>query len=62
MEGQGKPRLKRADKVVHLYTQADRARKMAADCGSQLVAELFELHASLCERNAQTRQLKRPRR
>jgi hypothetical protein len=25
---------------------------MAADCGSSTVAELFEVHADMCERNA----------
>jgi hypothetical protein len=43
------------NKIVHLYTQADRARKIASECGSQLVAELLEDHARLCERNAQVR-------
>lgn len=39
-------------KVVHLISQADRARKLAAGCGSPIVAELFMLHAQLCEENA----------
>jgi hypothetical protein len=41
------------DEVAHLLTQAERARRMASECGSQLVADLFEMHAQLCERNAQ---------
>jgi hypothetical protein len=39
-------------KVVHLISQADRARKLAAGCRSPLIAELFMLHAQLCEVNA----------
>jgi hypothetical protein len=31
---------------------------MAAECGSSLVAELFEVHARMCERNA--RQYREP--
>lgn len=54
---QCKERKKRAaTKVVDLYTQADRARKLAAASGSTLVAELFEMHARLCEQNAEARQ------
>lgn len=56
MHRQGKRRLKRPDKTVHLYAQADRARKVAAECGSQLVADLLEEHAQLCEQNALRRQ------
>jgi hypothetical protein len=46
-------RAKRSEaKVIHLISQADRARKLAAGCGSSLIAELFILHAQLCEENA----------
>jgi hypothetical protein len=41
------------DKVIHLISQADRARKLAAGCRSPVIAELFILHAQLCEENAQ---------
>jgi hypothetical protein len=54
-----KRRAGHPDKVVHLYSQADRARRMAVECGSALVADLFEIHAQMCERNAKMR---RPRR
>jgi hypothetical protein len=50
-----------ADKAAHLLSQAERARKMAAQCGSIMVADLFEVHAQMCERNArslQSRKLK----
>jgi len=40
------------DKVAELIAQAQRARRMAADCGSSMIAELFEVHADMCERNA----------
>jgi hypothetical protein len=50
----GKKRLPgKSDKVVQLVTQAERARKIASECRSQLIADLFEVHAQLCERNAQ---------
>lgn len=58
MDRTGKRRLK-PDKIVHLYTQADRARRMAAECGTDLIADLFEVHALMCERNAK---MARPRR
>ena len=48
-------RQRPADKVVHLFTQADRARELASESGSELVADLLEMHAQLCERNAQRR-------
>jgi hypothetical protein len=48
----------KSNKVERLHTQADRARKIASQ-SSQLVAELFEMHAQLCERNALARQQKR---
>jgi hypothetical protein len=46
------------DKLAQLISQAERARRMAAECGSSLVAELFEVHARMCERNA--RQYRQP--
>src|SRR5262245_44301539 len=49
----------KADKVAH---QAQLARKIAAECGSQMVAELLELHAANCERNAQLRRQRQDRR
>ena len=61
MERQVKKRQRAPNKVVHLYTQAERARKLATKCGSPLVAELFELHAEVCDRNAQLNQEKRRR-
>jgi hypothetical protein len=39
-------------KVIRLISQADRARTLAANCGDTLIAELFILHAQLCEENA----------
>lgn len=62
MEHDAKQRIRRPDKVTHLYTQADRARKLASECGSQLVAELLEDHARLCEQNAELRRHRRTRR
>jgi hypothetical protein len=59
MPGNGKRPARPANKVVHLYSQADRARRMAAECGSALVADLFELHAQICERNADKAQRRR---
>jgi hypothetical protein len=60
----GKNRLPaKPDKVVHLISQAERARRIASECGSQLIADLFEVHAQLCERNAQLlkqRRLRQP--
>ena len=53
-----KRRNRASDKVVHLHNQADRARMLALQCGSQLVADLLEDHARLCERNAELRHLR----
>ena len=51
MPNKGKRRVvRKSGKVEHLYSQAERARKLASECGSQLVADLFEIHAELCER------------
>ena len=44
------------DKVSHLRSQADRARRLAAVCGSPSVAELWEMHAVLCDQKAELRQ------
>jgi hypothetical protein len=52
-------RVSKGNKAAHLNVQAERARKLAFECGSPLIAELFEIHAALCERNARTRQQKR---
>jgi hypothetical protein len=44
------------DCLVAQYTQARRARKLGAECGSQLLAEIYEIHANLCEQSARLRQ------
>jgi len=54
LQPRGRKRI-RGDRIRHLNIQADRARKMASTCGSSLIADLFELHAALCERNAAAR-------
>ncbi|MGE4249032.1 MAG: hypothetical protein AB7F09_06565 [Parvibaculaceae bacterium] len=59
MSGGKRQVVRKSQKVTHLYTQAERARKLAGECGSRLVADLYELHANICEQNAR---LKRPRR
>jgi hypothetical protein len=46
-------RPRKQDKAAALHSQAQRARQMAAECGSALVADLYALHAELCERNAE---------
>lgn len=51
----GKQRTKVPNKVAHLHRQADRARKLALESGSPLVAELYEMHARECERKAEKR-------
>jgi hypothetical protein len=38
--------------VMHRMTQAERARTLAAKCGPSVIADLLEIHAQLCERNA----------
>lgn len=48
----GKSRRKVSNKVLDLRRQADRARKLAAESVSPLVAELYEIHALECERSA----------
>ena len=53
-----KRRNRTSDKVVHLHNQADRARMLALQCGSQLVADLLQDHARLCERNAERRHVR----
>lgn len=55
-------RHRRSDKVSQLYTQADRAKRMAEDCVSDLVGDLYRLHALACERNAAQRQKRSKRR
>lgn len=42
-------------------TQPERARALAANCGSSTVAGLLEVHAQLCEQNAKPK-IVRPRR
>jgi hypothetical protein len=37
--------------ALHPLSMPERARIIAAQCGSAYVAELMELHARLCERN-----------
>jgi hypothetical protein len=50
--------------AMHRMTQAERARALAANCGPSVVAELLEVHAQCCERNAASMALrgKAPRR
>ena len=48
-----------SDKISHLKNQADRARRLAAVCGSASVAELWEMHAVLCDQKAELRQRRR---
>jgi hypothetical protein len=36
-------RLRRSDKMSHLESQAKRARKLAAEFGSNLLAEIYEI-------------------
>ena len=38
-------------KIDRLHAQADRARKIATQCGFGLVADLLETHARICMRN-----------
>ncbi len=59
MQDRKKPRAQKGNKMVRLLTQAERARKLAAECGSSLVAELYEVHAGICEQNARARRQKR---
>jgi hypothetical protein len=54
-EGTGKPRRKVSNRVLDLRRQADRARKLASESISPLVAELYEIHALECERSAAKR-------
>ena len=37
--------------LLRLMSMSERARAIAARCGSEQVAELLELHARLCEKN-----------
>ena len=59
MPDNGKRTMARDSKLVQLISQAKRARRLAAACNTPIVAELFEIHAQMCERNAQ--QYRRPR-
>jgi hypothetical protein len=52
MSSQRKQRNRVSNKVLHLHNQAERARKLASECGSPLIAELLEMHAQLCETNS----------
>jgi hypothetical protein len=58
MPDNGRRAMARDSKLVQLISQAKRARKLAAACKTPMVAELFEIHAQMCERNAQ--QYRRP--
>jgi len=53
MAGNGRPPARPDDKVAKAHAQAARARKMAAECGSALIADLFNVHATMCDRNAE---------
>jgi hypothetical protein len=48
--------------AMHRMTQAERARALAAQSGSSLIADLLEAHAQLCERNAAIMAVKARRR
>jgi hypothetical protein len=52
--------IKSENKVLHRLTQAERARALAAQSSSSLVADLLEAHAQLCERNAASMASKGP--
>jgi hypothetical protein len=58
MGGKGSRALQ-MDKAQHLSLQAERARQMAVESGSDLVADLYNLHAQLCEQKAAIRQGRR---
>jgi hypothetical protein len=44
-----KSRLRRGDKAMYLRNMAERARRLAQECGSQPLVEIYELHANMCE-------------
>jgi hypothetical protein len=48
--------------VLPRMTQAERARSLAAQSSTSLIADLLEMHAQLCERNAARMAAKGPRR
>ena len=48
-------RLKIPNIAFHLDKQAARARKLASESPSPIVAELWEYHANLCELHAELR-------
>jgi len=47
-----KPKARRVRKVVAPISQADRARSLAASCREPMIAELFLIHARVCDQNA----------
>jgi len=57
-----KSRRKTRNTLTKLQIQADRARKMALECGSPLVSELFEIHAAVCDQRALAKAMKGKRR
>ncbi len=59
MSSPRKRRNRVSNKVLHLHSQAERARKLASECGSPLIAELLEMHAQLCEANLSRRKTSR---
>ena len=59
MQVSGRHRRRSAAKVATLYSQAERARKVAVGAASPLIAELFEIHARMCERNAEVQRSRR---
>ena len=58
MRNNGGRRPNNAARVEALHS-ADRARELAAHAVSPLVAELFEIHARMCEQNAEMRRSRR---
>lgn len=62
MDSHKKRRTKVPDKVTHLNRQAERARQLAVECGSQLVADLWGDHARQCERKAEALQVSKRKR
>jgi len=45
-------RRRQAVKILEPQAQLDRARKMALEAGSGILADLYEIHAQACERSA----------
>jgi len=50
---------RKINRIDRLHAQADRARKIAAECGFELLAELFETHAMICDTNAKAPDLRK---